>query len=130
MKQLRWQLPVLIAAFLAFTAASPTPSSRPEDLLKSAGFAEKRAETKEQKQQLQKLPDGKMCVVRENGAKHYVYADKTHNEVYVGNEDKHRKFRDGLKRIGGADAVRQTMYDGRGNPVQVNTFSGFGPWPD
>jgi hypothetical protein len=127
MKSLKLQSIVLLAAVLALTAASPAPSKGPEDMLKSAGFQTKRAETDEQKHQVKALPDGKICAVKQNGKRYYVYADKRHNQIYVGNEEKHKRFRSALKQAANGDPIRTSVYDNTGNAVQVNEFHGFGP---
>ena len=122
--------PILFAVTLALVAASPAPSGGPEEKLSSAGFKPHPAQTAEQKKQLKELPDGKMCAVNQNGKHYYVYADKKHSQIYVGNEETHRRFHSGMKQGANGLAITKNMYDNRGNPVQVNTFSGFGPLGD
>jgi hypothetical protein len=130
MKSLKLQSVVLLTAVLALTAASPTPSKGPEEMLKSAGFHTTRAETDEQKHQVKALPDGKICAVKQNGKHYYVYADKKHNQIYVGNEEKHKRFKNALKQGANGDAFTRDVYDRTGNAVQVNDFHGFGPFAE
>ena len=123
---LKLHFTILVTAVLTL-ATSPAPSTGPENMLKSAGFQTKRAETDEQKHQVKALPDGKICAVHQNGKRYYVYADKRHNQIYVGNEDQHKRFRSALI-PGNGDAIRRTVYDNSGNTIQVNEFHGFGPF--
>ena len=118
---------VVFAATLVFVAASPTPSDKPEDRLSSAGFKPHPAQTAEQKKQLKALPDRKICEVKQNGKRYYVYADKKHNQVYMGTEASQKRFHSGLKQGANGYAITKNVYDNRGYPIQVNTFSGFGP---
>ena len=101
--------------------------TQPEDLLSSAGFRTKPAETATQKHQLELLPDGKMSVVRQNGKTYYVYGDRTHKQIYVGNRGQYQKFDGDLRRQPDADVIVKRVYNRRGHPVQVNEFHGFGP---
>ena len=121
---------ILFATTLALVAASPAPSGGPEEKLSSAGFKPHAAQTAEQKKQLKALPDGKMCSVNQNGKHYYVYADKKHNQLLVGNEETHKRFHSGMKQGANGYAVTKNLYDNRGYPIQVNTFSGFGPLGD
>ncbi|HEY2101988.1 MAG TPA: hypothetical protein VGH08_01930 [Chthoniobacterales bacterium] len=130
MKLFKLESVVFLAAVLTLTAASPTPSARPEDMLKSAGFQTMRAENDAQKKQVKALPDRKICAVKQNGKRYYVYADKKHNQLYVGNEEKHKRFRSALKPGTNGDAIKNTVYDNTGNAVRVDDFHGFGPFAE
>lgn len=128
---MKWMKSLLIVpTMLTLIAASPASNTSPDEMLKSSGFQTRRAENDAQRRQVKALPDGKMCAVNQNGKRYYVYADKRHNQIYVGNEEKHKRFRSSLKQGANGNAISRSMYDNRGNAVQVNEFSGFGPFPD
>src|SRR5882762_3412843 len=74
-----------------------------EKLLSSSGFKAKSATTTEQQRQLEILPEGKVSIVHQNGKTYYVYTDRKHKQIYVGNKDQYQKFDGELKRQPDAD---------------------------
>jgi hypothetical protein len=120
----------IVAAVAVMTlAALSANASSTDELLWSSGFKAKRAETPAQKHQLEILPKGKIAVVQGNGKTFYVYADREHAQVYIGNRDNYSKFDGELKREPDADAIVKKVYV-KGRPVEVGDFRGFGAFPE
>ena len=53
--------------------------------LLAAGFRVRPATTSEQRNHLMSLPDNRFKMVKENGRPYYLYADKKHERLFVGN---------------------------------------------
>jgi hypothetical protein len=116
---------VLLLSLVAAPNASADQST--EKLLSSSGFKSKSATTTEQQRQLNILPEGKVSIVHQNGKTYYVYADRKHKQIYVGNKDQYQKFDGELKRQPDADAMVYKIYSRRGHPVEVREFHEWGP---
>jgi hypothetical protein len=82
-----------ILAILALTLGCAS-TRQTADLLSAAGFKIVVANTPQQQQHLKTLPPHKMRVVHRKGKTYYVYADPTHNLIYVGNQLQYDQYRD------------------------------------
>jgi hypothetical protein len=116
---------VLLLSLIAASNASADENT--EQLLSSSGFKTKSATTAEQQRQLERLPEGKVSIVHQDGQTYYVYADRKSKQIYVGNKDQYKKFDGDLKRQPDADAMVYKVYNKRGYPVEVREFHGWGP---
>jgi hypothetical protein len=116
-----------VVLLLSLVAASNTSADeKTEKLLSSSGFKTKSATTTEQQRQLERLPEGKMSVVHQNGKTYYVYGDRRHKQIYVGDKGQYQKFDGELKRQPDADAIVYRIYR-RGYPIEVREFHGWSP---
>jgi hypothetical protein len=84
-----------LAVGCATTGPGPLSSAatQEESLLSSAGFRIKVATTPQQQQHLKTLTPYKIVVVHREGKTFYVYADPTHNQIYVGNQAQDQRYR-------------------------------------
>jgi len=76
----------LVALVSLAGACATTVSPRAENVLLSADFKAKVANTDKQRQELQTLPEGKISAVRQKGKTFYIYPDTPHNQIYVGQQ--------------------------------------------
>jgi hypothetical protein len=65
--------------------------------LLAAGFKVKPATTSEQRSHLLTLPDNRFKMVNENGEPYYLYADKTHEKLFVGNRFAYQAYINNVK---------------------------------
>jgi hypothetical protein len=113
---------VLVAAFTAQGA------NQTENLLGQAGFQVKAATTVSQRQDLAKLPNGKVSAVTQNGKPFYVYPDAQRNRIYVGDEAQYQTYLDKLAILGSSsDELQNADYIG-GDHVKLPDFSGWEPF--
>jgi hypothetical protein len=109
------------------TAASP----QKESLLQQAGFHTLTVTTPTQKQQVEKLPVGKVSAVKYKGKLFYVYPTAQKDRIYYGKQAQFNAYKQSLQAQQGAQqmAGSPTMtYEGAGPyNIQVEQFEGFGP---
>jgi hypothetical protein len=79
----------LALACLAIGCAT-TPSTL--DLLSQAGFKQVPATTEAQKSRLATLPTGRVSQVTRNGNPYFVYPDRDHHRLYVGQKPQYERF--------------------------------------
>jgi hypothetical protein len=65
--------------------------------LLAAGFKVKPATTAEQRNHLRTLPDNRFKMVDENGEPYYLYADKKHEKLFVGNRFAYQAYINNVK---------------------------------
>jgi hypothetical protein len=116
---------VVAAVLVAVCTADASP--QPENLLLSAGFKAKVAQTAPQRQELKTLAKGKVSPVTQSGKTFYVYPDARGNRLYVGTAAQYQAYQNLVtKARGSARPITNEEYIG-GNPVRVREFHGWGP---
>jgi hypothetical protein len=65
--------------------------------LLAANFKVKPATTSEQRNHLSTLPDNRFKMVNENGEPYYLYADKKHEKLFVGNRFAYQAYINNVK---------------------------------
>jgi hypothetical protein len=127
LKQSTINVAFVVAAVLiaAFTAEGATQA---ENLLVSAGFQVQAAKTVSQRQELERLPKGKVSEVTQNGKTFYVYPDAQRNQLFVGDEAQYQIYLDEVTIEGSsADEILKTDYTAAGQ-VKIPEFSGWDPF--
>ena len=127
LKQSTINVAFVVAAVLiaALTAEGATQA---ENLLVSAGFQAQAAKTVSQRQELERLPKGKVSEVTQNGKTFYVYPDAQRNQLYVGDDAQYQIYLDEVTIEGSsADEILKTDYTDAGR-VKIPEFSGWDPF--
>src|SRR6266496_3753304 len=96
MKQIRVSFKMIsVTALLALTVGCATTSStqNKESMLVASGFKTITPKTAAQQQKLQKLPPGKVAMVKKAGKTYYVFPDAAHNQAYVGGPKEYEAYR-------------------------------------
>jgi len=73
-----------LAGLLVIAAGCVSATKRTENMLTAAGFKTEAADTPQRQAHLATLPDDKIIPVKRHGVVRFVFADKAHNEIYVG----------------------------------------------
>jgi hypothetical protein len=98
-----------------------------QSALVAAGFKTRRAETPQQRERLQPLPEHQLTVVNQNGQNFYVWADKPNGLLYCGNEQAYRNYQQNRKAQQDRESGAITwIAEPRGVPVTV--FYGWAPF--
>ncbi len=96
MKQIRVPFKMIVAtALLALTvgcATTQTSTQSKESMLVAAGFKTITPKTAAQQQKLQKLPPGKIAMIKKAGKTYYVFPDMAHNQAYVGGPKQYQEY--------------------------------------
>jgi hypothetical protein len=78
-------------AILALAVGCANPQHT-ENLLSAAGFRTVVANTPQRQQHLADLPPDKVTLVQWHGKNYYVYADPTHNQIFVGTPSQYQQY--------------------------------------
>ena len=96
MKQIQVSFKMITAmALLALTvgcATTQTSTQSKESMLVAAGFKTITPKTAAQQQKLQKLPPGKIAMIKKAGKTYYVFPDVAHNQAYVGGPKQYQEY--------------------------------------
>ena len=85
-----------VISLLGGCATSPVVSQSTESALLSSGFTAKAATTARQRKQLQTLPAGQISAVKVKGNTRYIYPDRAHYKLYVGDSVAYQKLQASL----------------------------------
>ncbi len=75
-----------LAGLLAVVAGCVSATKRTENMLTAAGFKTQVANTPQRQAHLATLPSDKIIPVKRHGVVFFVFADKAHNEIFVGTQ--------------------------------------------
>ncbi len=96
MKQIQVSFKMITAmALLSLTvgcATTQTSTQSKESMLVAAGFKTITPKTAAQQQKLQKLPPGKIAMIKKAGKTYYVFPDVAHNQAYVGGPKQYQEY--------------------------------------
>src|SRR4029078_3544447 len=118
----------------ASTGKTAAASPQKESLLQQAGFHTLTVTTTAQKQQVEKLPLGKVSAVKYKGKLYYVYPTAQKDRIYYGKQAQLNAYKQSLQNKQGAAQMEgsPTFTEEGAGPynIQVQTFDGFGPMYD
>ena len=96
MKQIRVSFKMISAfallALMVGCATTQTSTQSKESMLVAAGFKTITPKTAAQQQKLQKLPPGKIAMIKKAGKTYYVFPDVAHNQAYVGGPKQYQEY--------------------------------------
>ena len=121
----------LVAATTTFAGGSATK----ENLLAQSGFRLKTVTSQEQRQDVERLPEGQVFAVTYHHKLYYVYRTDKKDQIYVGKQQQFDAYKQVLSSAENTRRVQQEMQDhpdmvfeGAGpNHVRIEEFHGFGP---
>jgi hypothetical protein len=119
----------------ASTSTSATASPQKESLLQQAGFHTLTVTTPTQKQQVEKLPLGKVSAVKYKGKLFYVYPTAQKDRIYYGRQAQFNAYKQSLQNQQGeqqmaGQSLMPTLETAGPNNIEVQQFGGFGPMYD
>lgn len=82
------------AVLLALVAGCATTTKQTEQMLGAAGFHKIQATTPQQLQHLQTLPANKITVAKIKGRTFYVYPDREHKLIFIGNAEEYQTYKE------------------------------------
>jgi hypothetical protein len=117
------------------STTATTASPQKESLLQQAGFHTLTVTTPTQKQQVEKLPLGKVSAVKYKGKLFYVYPTAQKDRIYYGKQAQFNAYKQSLQNQQGAQqmagqSLMPTLETAGPNNIQVEQFGGFGPMYD
>jgi hypothetical protein len=80
------------ATLLISCATSQTATQNRESMLVASGFKVITPKTAAQQQKLQKLPPGKVTMIRKGGKTYYVFPDPANNRAYIGRPKEYQAY--------------------------------------
>jgi hypothetical protein len=96
MKQIRISFKMIsaiaLSALIAGCATTQTSTQSKESMLVASGFKTITPKTAAQQQKLQKLPAGKIAMIKKAGKTYYVYPDMPNNQAYVGGPKEYQAY--------------------------------------
>src|SRR6266478_3735649 len=101
------------AAVLVAASGCGTAQKQTESLLRQSGFNSVPATTPFQKEELAKLPEGKISKVAQQQKIYYVYPDRSHKLLYVGREEQYQLYQRILQDEQGFNQDKQAFQDTR-----------------
>ena len=115
------------------TTAAASPQK--ESLLQQAGFHTLTVTTPTQKQQVEKLPLGKVSAVKYKGKLFYVYPTAQKDRIYYGRQAQFNAYKQSLQNQQGeqqmaGQSLMPTLETAGPNNIAVDQFGGFGPMYD
>ena len=116
-----WRMAALTLSVLALSWGCAT-TEQTDKLLTQAGFKSVPAKTPQQEAHLQTLSTHKLTKVVRDGKDYYVYPDRQHHILYVGQAEQYEKYRK-LK-------TTQEWAEEANNPVsnQITSYDVWGAW--
>src|SRR5438874_10270415 len=79
-------------AMAGCATTTQTSTQSKESMLVAAGFKTITPKTAAQQQKLQKLPPGKIAMIKKAGKTYYVFPDVAHNQAYVGGPKQYQEY--------------------------------------
>ena len=117
---------VALLSLVSGGAGAATPSA--ENLLLSAGFKAKVATTAKQRQELKTLAQGTVSPVMQRGTTFYIYPDRAHNEIYVGNKAQYETYENSIGQQSNSARPIKAEDSVHGFQVPVREFYGWEPF--
>jgi len=117
------------------TGTTAAASPQKESLLQQAGFHTLTVTTTAQKQQVEKLPLGKVSAVKYKGKLFYVYPTAQKDRIYYGKQAQFNAYKQSLQNQQGeqqmaGQSLMPTLETAGPNNIAVEQFGGFGPMYD
>jgi len=117
------------------TGTTAAASPQKESLLQQAGFHTLTVTTTAQKQQVEKLPLGKVSAVKYKGKLFYVYPTAQKDRIYYGKQAQFNAYKQSLQNQQGeqqmaGQSLMPTLETAGPNNIEVEQFGGFGPMYD
>ena len=117
------------------TGTTAAASPQKESLLQQAGFHTLTVTTTAQKQQVEKLPLGKVSAVKYKGKLFYVYPTAQKDRIYYGRQAQFNAYKQNLQNQQGeqqmaGQSLMPTLETAGPNNIAVEQFGGFGPMYD
>ena len=81
-----------LAGLLAIVAGCASGVKQTESMLTAAGFKTQLATTPQQQAHLASLPADQIVPVKRHGVVYFVFADKVHNEIFIGQQAQYRAY--------------------------------------
>jgi hypothetical protein len=78
-------------------AATEAENVHVDQVLLQSGFKSRPASSPAKRRQLRALPDNQFTTVKQNGNTYYLYPDKEHNRLYVGDHYAYRAYKNFFK---------------------------------
>jgi hypothetical protein len=113
---------IALLALMVSCATTQTSMENKESMLVAAGFKTVTPKNPTQQQKLQKLPPGKIAMIRKSEKTFYVYPDAAHNQAYVGGPQEYQAYQQARaeNRLAAEEAATDQMYQ--------DEMMGWGAW--